>query len=888
MEMEMIKNINYNPSLPDNRQLADDWRIVTAWYATKRKGGDIKYSLETIVNLAKLIYDEIVSRVSQGKMKHEFKPDEMKPYARELYYIVSKGKVTSVNFVEMSDEDLIRYDEMLHAKNLYDTEEHFDVVEEMKRRSLKHNKYEVTETISSLKGLLDGFEEDVDLINNFMSLVGSTVKHAPGHEPNDIDIHVRAKLDENSYLRRAIEVRLLKMLRPEIANKIHFIFGDEQGSHDTFVPLYHLSLRKATPVVVNMADTTTESNPDICGKAIARVVSKRTGRIGEVREKRIKVVHFDDDDEDDDYYFDDDEFELVEVLNVSLFHPFKPMKPSGILNKTLFYDMDKLFEKVIPSVENPIFVEEKYDGFRAVVHKRNNTVKIYSDQENDITSAFPSIVNSIKSLTSYDAIFDGELVVYDESGMSLGRRGLMEYIGAVKSGKEIDDSRVKYHIFDIVYFDKPVNDLKLYERKKILASLTWPKSGNVLNVPFIVCTDKNELEHAVSAVSKIKESEGAMLKFYNSRYIAGNISNEWIKFRKVSDVYVTVLEKIPVKGTNNAWRYKCGFEISKEEAERIVPEYVEKLDGKYYHVFGNTFNTSINANVGDVLNVIVQEIWRHKSKDGIRYSWHKPNVRSLAEKGKRSTMADVDNIVVSRGIEVVENVDVSEDETRSEVASAFWKENWFRSYPHDGKGEFVYHHHWRGLSKEESTKDENYLFTTNHSIHGDLRFKFNENTLFGFTVFLGRSADNREKDRLESGEDVQGSWKLYQPAAWLAVGKDSPYVSEPSDVGATSKKYAKFFMEDSGTYEIGVWREHFFELFLHGKKLNGRYIINYVPIGGKRVWVIHKPEDQTPYAEKNDMSDVVNELRSKGQKYLIWSAPGKKPRLMSINETTLA
>ncbi len=49
-----------------------------------------------------------------------------------------------------------------------------------------------------------------------------------------------------------------------------------------------------------------------------------------------------------------------------------------------------------------------------------------------------------------------------------------------------------------------------------------------------------------------------------------------------------------------------------------------------------------------------------------------------------------------------------------------------------------------------------------------------------------------------------------------------------------------------------------------------------------RIWLLSKPEDQTPYAEKHDLADVISELRQKGQKWLIWRKPGEKPRLIDV------
>jgi hypothetical protein len=72
------------------------------------------------------------------------------------------------------------------------------------------------------------------------------------------------------------------------------------------------------------------------------------------------------------------------------------------------------------------------------------------------------------------------------------------------------------------------------------------------------------------------------------------------------------------------------------------------------------------------------------------------------------------------------------------------------------------------------------------------------------------------------------------------------------------------------------------EVFLDGQKLKGRLIFQYAPLGGERKWLITQPEDQTPYAEANDLDEIKAELKKKGQRYLVWAKPGERPRLMEI------
>jgi DNA adenine methylase Dam len=193
---ELIKNVNdYDVSKVNDAQLADDWRITNAWYSTYIKAGGkgIKFSKETIVNIAKLIYDEIVKRVKEGKMKHEFKVESMTPNALALYKIVSSG-----NIIENSDS---------------------------------------MQNLAYLNKL-----DDFTVIKDCISLIGSSITQE--HTPHDIDLLIRMKEPDSSFMKRAVEIRLSKMVPKEFQNKLHFVWGEKEGPHDSFMPLYDLAFRR--------------------------------------------------------------------------------------------------------------------------------------------------------------------------------------------------------------------------------------------------------------------------------------------------------------------------------------------------------------------------------------------------------------------------------------------------------------------------------------------------------------------------------------------------------------------------------------------------------------------------------------------------------------------
>jgi len=225
--------------------------------------------------------------------------------------------------------------------------------------------------------------------------------------------------------------------------------------------------------------------------------------------------------------------------------------------------------------------------------------------------------------------------------------------------------------------------------------------------------------------------------------------------------------------------------------------------------------------------------------------------------------------------------------TRGEEAEKAWQAHWQEMYPSSGKGQFVYQHHWRGLTEEEKDDGEEKLLQTDHSLHGDIRLKGPGSELFGFTIALGETSENKGNDKLYDlkGENrLRTFLKLSQPSSWLSVGEDGPMIVEPGGVGATSDKWAKFFKEDGGEYEIGVWNRHLVELFLKGKHLKGRYVFQSAPLAGgnERVWLVSKPEDQKPMAETLDLEQLIAKLKPRDHQWLVWAKPGTRPQLVNV------
>jgi hypothetical protein len=213
--------------------------------------------------------------------------------------------------------------------------------------------------------------------------------------------------------------------------------------------------------------------------------------------------------------------------------------------------------------------------------------------------------------------------------------------------------------------------------------------------------------------------------------------------------------------------------------------------------------------------------------------------------------------------------------------------------PKSGKGRFVLQAHWRGLSKEELGLSHEELLKTAHSVHCDLRLEIDKQSLWGFTIFEGSTGEIRDRGQgearilhLSPDDSLQGAFKLRQPHAWLTIAEEKPYISEPGGVGSTSQKFSKFFQLDSGEYDFSFARLHGRELFMHGRKLKGRLMMQYAPVNDNRVWIINRPQSQEPYTASHKLETVVEELKAKGQDKLVWSAiPGQPPKVLNIHSS---
>jgi DNA ligase-1 len=214
------------------------------------------------------------------------------------------------------------------------------------------------------------------------------------------------------------------------------------------------------------------------------------------------------------------------------------------------------------------WVEDKYDGIRGQLHKEGERIVLYSRDLNEVTAAFPEVVEAASALP-HDVLLDGELLAYREGAVRpffelqhrLGRK--------VVSAQLLREVPVIFTAFDLLYLDgRTLLKAPLRERRRLLESLNLPEPfmlAYLINV-----RSAQELDQVFDG-ARARNNEGLMVKNPDSTYSPGRRGLGWLKLKKALatlDVVVTGVEIGHGKRKNVLSDYT--FAVYDEANDRLV------------------------------------------------------------------------------------------------------------------------------------------------------------------------------------------------------------------------------------------------------------------------------------------------------------------------------
>jgi DNA ligase-1 len=188
----------------------------------------------------------------------------------------------------------------------------------------------------------------------------------------------------------------------------------------------------------------------------------------------------------------------------------------------------------LESFERPV-LEYKYDGARLVVHRQGDKVWIYTRRLEDVTAAFPDVVDAVKkAVASKEFVIEGEgLGINPKTGKPLPFQRLSQRIkrkyGIKEAAKEIP---VDFHVFDILHLNgKTFFDRTLAERFEILSRTIKPIPGKIEFAHRLVTKDLKQAE-AFYKKALADGQEGLIVKNLDAKYSPGRrVAGGWLKVK---------------------------------------------------------------------------------------------------------------------------------------------------------------------------------------------------------------------------------------------------------------------------------------------------------------------------------------------------------------------
>jgi bifunctional non-homologous end joining protein LigD len=160
--------------------------------------------------------------------------------------------------------------------------------------------------------------------------------------------------------------------------------------------------------------------------------------------------------------------------------------------------------------------EVKWDGYRALLAKHGDGVRLFSRTGNSLTRSFPGVVRAGGTLRTASCLVDGEIVALDPQG-----RPSFQAL----QNRESTDHAIVFYAFDLLVLDgEDLRPEPLQARRQKLREVL---EGSSLRVSSVLPGTAAEVLAAVRRLGL----EGVVAKRVDSTYRAGDRSADWQKVR---------------------------------------------------------------------------------------------------------------------------------------------------------------------------------------------------------------------------------------------------------------------------------------------------------------------------------------------------------------------
>ena len=273
----------------------------------------------------------------------------------------------------------------------------------------------------------------------------------------------------------------------------------------------------------------------------------------------------------------------LDRAELSIFRPIKCMLATPEPTAEAIWERFSSVEAGVPGADverNPlrtadaaVFVEDKFDGIRAQLHRNSKRAEIYSRDLRLITDQFHELAEQARKF-EVDLILDGEIVAF-ELGRKLTFFDLQKRLGRKTDGADLfasasADVPVAFIAFDLLWLDgRSLLKTALQERRELLRGLKLPEQFQIAEV-FPAHSAAEIEEHFQQARRRL--NEGLMIKDPSSFYTPGARGMFWFKLKKeLATLDVVVVGAEFGHGKRNNVLSDYTFAVRDETSGELLP-----------------------------------------------------------------------------------------------------------------------------------------------------------------------------------------------------------------------------------------------------------------------------------------------------------------------------
>ena len=259
----------------------------------------------------------------------------------------------------------------------------------------------------------------------------------------------------------------------------------------------------------------------------------------------------------------------LDRAELSIFRPIKCMLATPEPTAEAIWDRFNAAKEAAATV----FVEDKFDGIRAQLHRNAKRAEIYSRDLRLITDQFPELAEQARTF-NVDLILDGEIVAFGQ-GRKLTFFDLQKRLGRKTDGGDLfatasADVPVAFIAFDLLWLNgRSLLKTALQNRRELLRDLKLPAQFQIAEV--FPAHSAAEIDERFRQARR-RLNEGLMIKDPKSFYTPGARGMFWFKLKKeLATLDVVVVGAEFGHGKRNKVLSDYTFAVRDETSGELLP-----------------------------------------------------------------------------------------------------------------------------------------------------------------------------------------------------------------------------------------------------------------------------------------------------------------------------